>query len=114
MMSRELDTALAEILDVDINHRSEYSTCGIGMLELDRMMRKRGWQIDGLYCRNNVCPGITSFSCSYSRKNKYGEREFVHSDRVDNEPLARALAAYEALAGKKWEGEQCKEYIKNT
>ena len=129
-MNRKLDAAIAEVLghktEQDINGflgiltitREEgilteydwkpcprYSTDGNAMLELDREMRKRGWQIDVLYCSNNVCPGITSFSCSYSRKNKYGKREFVHSGRVDNEPFARALAAYKALTGKEWEGE---------
>ena len=120
-MSRKLDAAIAEALGYEVKpapRRSryandyimysggkwrpvpEYSKRGNYMLELDAEMRERGWQLD-LSCKNNIVPGVVSFRSAYSKKDKYGWRNYKNAE-AETEPLARALAVYKALTGGEW------------
>ena len=99
-MNRKLDTAIAELLGIDINHAGEYSTCGNSMLELDREMRERGYR---LYLLGENLDGEPNFTALYIKgKTTPWDRFTV----AETEPLARAKAAYKALTGKEWQDEQ--------
>ena len=120
-MSRQLDAAIAEALGKTIyewqritnntvewgNDLPEYSTDGNAMLELDREMRERGWDYINTHYSN-----IGDRSKFYTEmricdptcpdQNWYKKTGLICAD---TEPLARALAAYKVLTGKRWEGE---------
>ena len=130
-MSRKLDAAIAEALGYEVflvdeylsefmestkyklpvinyidnndyEHIPHYSTDGNAMLELDKEMLNKGFGVyvcyesDGMFygaCYDNshMLDGNEEIDCVS------GGGEDKHS-----EPLARALAAYEALTGKEW------------
>jgi len=115
-MMRELDKAIAEALgwtktendEFDylgippgaeiINYRGfkripYYSTDGNAMLELDREMRERGWVtsiIFGCWKDDQTCCVV------------HNNADTLVSVHADGEPMAKALAYYQALTGKEW------------
>lgn len=82
-----------------------YSTDGNDMLLLDREMRERDYWLGELRCSHNMCPGITSFYCTYAKRHKWGGPSVFTEARANTEPLARALAAHKALTGEDWKEE---------
>lgn len=70
-----------------------YSTDGNAMLELDREMRERGWEVTVFYEWNG------KFSAEYETRRP--EANLVRAE-AETEPLARALAAYKALTGEEY------------
>ena len=109
-MNGKLDKAIAEALGKTIyewqritnntvewgNDLPGYSTGGNAMLELDREMRERGWRLE-----------VRRWSDSHDwvEANYYHEDCLKNYEQAHSEPLARALAAYKVLTGKRWEGE---------
>ena len=83
------------VLPVDL-----YSKQGHAMLNLDAEMRARGWAIERIQFDGEV----NTWSCEYMlTKSKHDMLNYVSVEAdADTEPLARALAAYEALTGKEW------------
>ncbi len=68
----------------------KYSSDGEAMLELSAEMQERGWVVDiGYYFNVWVA-------------NYYHTDKPMAKGRANNEPMARALAAYKALTGKEW------------
>ena len=115
-MSRKLDVAVAEALGrkVELKNLGEYgvnlfyqvsqtdktspfavvphySTDGNAMLELDREMRARGWELSTDYIRSY------GFTALYMNA-----RSDEHKATADTMPLSVALAAYKALTGEEW------------
>ncbi len=112
-MSRKLDAAVADALGwrgVRYSARSdsaqgmlphedatttvpEYSEDGNAMLELDKEMRARGYQLqyEFHYSEHDAC----YYTGVLPRKN--------YRAVANAEPLARAFAAYKALTGNEWE-----------
>jgi hypothetical protein len=120
-MSREFDVAMGKALNykveyvVNVGWVLEYpdgtrktlpyfSTDGSAMLELDREMRERGYEICNMECEALPFINKTFWSISY-RKPDHFDYDVFHA-QANTEPLARALAAYKALTGKKWEDEK--------
>ncbi len=119
-MSRLLDVALARALGWDLVEYAEsihvevtgkrpwreevmfrsfenvpkYYTDGNAMLELDKEMRGRGWQLE-----------LNRWSSSEWVQANYFKENYApyNVSQAKEEPLARALAAYKALTGKEWE-----------
>lgn len=112
-MRRKLDAAIAEALGNRVVYSENdcdwlawdgdsdsdwivprYSTDGNAMLDLDREVRERGFELDlqiiGKYC-------VAGY---YVLENEIGGIIMQHAEA---EPLARALAAYKALTSKEWE-----------
>jgi hypothetical protein len=107
-MSREFDVAMGKALNykveyvVNVGWVLEYpdgtrktlpyfSTDGNAMLDLDREMRERGHLIEMEYLKGEY---IVRY---------YHLHQISGVGKANTEPLARALAAYKALTGKKWE-----------
>ncbi len=112
-MSRNLDAAIAEALGLDVSHVADdyifyadgkwrpvpgYSKRGDCMLKLDAEMRARGWWLEMMEYDRPI-KGLSSDWTAYYR-DKSGNRG---GGVAAFEPLARALAAHEALYGEAWE-----------
>jgi len=102
---RELDKAIAEALGYTYDRGlirekfgvwkdlPNYSTDGDDMLELDKEMRERGWVtsiIFGCWKDDQTCCVV------------HNNADTLVSVYADGEPMAKALAYYQALTGKEW------------
>ena len=118
MMTRQLDAAIAKALGEIVSYKDKsyasilghkhkwllhYSTDGNTMLELDKEMRKKGYELCELEYQ-------TAFINRQVWKAAYRKPDHFAYDlfraEANTEPLARALAAYYALTGKEWEVEE--------
>ena len=93
MSVKTLNESLSELLGhgQDV---MEYESDGNAMLELDREMRERGWQIRNYWDMSNLPTWAVT---------EIWKDDAAHKSYAKSEPLARALAAYKALAGKEWQ-----------
>ncbi len=125
-ISRKLDSAIAEVLGYEVLYARfydksrniyedknlpsvrmyngyqygcpYYSKDGSDMLKLDKEMQERRWDLT-LWREGHI------FYAVYEPTDrKIWNNPVVIGSNADTEPLARALAAYKALTGKKWKG----------
>ncbi len=114
-MSRQLDIALADLLQYDnylrlknrnawLCHVPYYSKYGDDMLELDIEMRTRGYfvSIKQSWSINHGYKYVVSYAlCDVDKTiESWGTR--IAEASADTMPKALALAAYTMLAGKEW------------
>lgn len=129
-MSRKLDVAIAEALGYEVTVVRDYLPCteryymridqdavlGLrlystnsdAMLDLDKEMRERGFQLNitrhfAVYFKDELPDNWSPYVVRYYKPGNNLKNFWTYGCEADTMPEAVALAAYKALTGKEWE-----------